>query len=97
MDNSHDIYRTIIEQNAQQLLELGILKGTMNAILAEAIKTNGRVTKAENRLAEMIDTKARVSELESKVESLTGWRWKITGGAAVLMIVYEFVKDRIKL
>jgi hypothetical protein len=57
MERIDEVYRTLLDQNsiqaehhAETLQQLGRMQGQIEAILAEAKQTNGRITAVENKV-----------------------------------------------
>lgn len=57
---------------------------TMQKVLAEAIKTNGRVRTVEEKLVLLADHPARVNDLET-------WQSKMQGGWKAIVIIATFL------
>ena len=76
-----DLYQVLLEQNnrqsehhAETMRELGRMNAQIDSLLAEAKKTNGRVTKLENFKHYFVGVAAAFGIVGSSV-----WQW-ITGG-----------------
>jgi len=77
------------EQHAEIMRAIGRMQGTLEAVLDEARRTNGRVTAVERAVAQIQVDISPINAMRNDVDGLKQWRWLLVGGGAAALFVLE--------